>query len=131
MVANVNPVFVLTPNAFDVIVSVANANLTFLGAFGTVYSAGILGGRVEYVHVKAQQTTTQGMIRLWIFDPGSGNQYLWKEIPVTAVTPSGSVKAFEATFIPKVPLVLPNNWSLVASTEKGETFRVTAFGGDF
>lgn len=129
MAANTTPVFPDTPIAAVGQVSVANAGLTGGGTIATIYTPGADGGRIDYVRVKAVQTVTNGMIRLWIHD--GANFRLWHEIPVTALTPSATVETFEAELVPTRPLVLPSGYSLRASTEVGETFNVFAHGGDF
>lgn len=61
---------------------------------------------------------------------------LVKEVPVTAITPSATVQAFNAVLAAGdrgiMPLVLPPGYSLRASTEKAETFNITpTIAGDF
>lgn len=63
---------------------------------------------------------------------------LWREIPVTAITPSGTVAAFTITEsyqaagdIGYLPLSLEPGYSLRASTNNAESFDIIAtFGGD-
>lgn len=61
---------------------------------------------------------------------------LLKEIPVTAITPSGTVTSFvnsqtSETASDIMPLYLPAGWSLRASTNNAESFVVEAIGGSF
>ena len=72
-------------------------------------------------------------MRLFIHD--GTNARLFREVPVTAATPSGTVQAFAAALSSAqdfgyLPLVLPNGYSLRASTHNSESFAVTAVGGD-
>jgi hypothetical protein len=127
--ANTSPLFPVTPVAGIAQISVANSALTGGGTVVTVYTPGANGGRIEYIRVKAVAATTAGMVRLFIND--GSNTRLWKEISVSAITPSATVQSFEAEFVPTKPLVLPSGYTLKASTENGETFNVVAFGGDF
>jgi hypothetical protein len=58
------------------------------------------------------------------------------EIPVTALTPSATLPSWEAqlntnSMSQVLPIILPTNYSLRASTNNAETFNVIAFGGDF
>lgn len=129
MAANKEPIFTLTPISAVAQIATANTNRDGTGTIGTVYSAGANGGRVEYIRIQAAGTTTAGVIRLFIHD---GSAYrLWKEILVSAITPSASVEAYSAEYVPSVALVLPTGYSLRASTHNSETFNVFAHGGDY
>ena len=133
MAANTVPVFVLTPKSWGVSIATSNTARDGTGTVGTLLTAGSNGTKVEHIDICAAGTTTAGIIRLFIVDV-SANYYLWKEILVSAITPSGSVIAFQATVdcsAAAKALVLPNGWSIRASTHNAETFKLTAFGGDF
>lgn len=115
-------------------VSVANTNRDGTGAIVTVFSAGASGSRIDAIDLKAVGTTTAGMIRLFIHD--GTNARLLTEVPVTAITPSGTLPSWEAqlntnTMTQVLPLVLPTGYSLRAATNNAETFNVIALGGDF
>lgn len=66
----------------------------------------------------------------------SPTSYLWREIPISAATPSASVPAW-SNFAASVsdpgylPLQLAYGWLLQASTEKAEVFNVIADYGNF
>lgn len=132
MAANITPIFTLTPVIGAVLISTANTGLDGSGTLGTVLTGSTNGSRITRVTVKAQATTTAGMVRLFIEDPG-GSKFLWKEIPVPAITASATVAAFTYVLelIGELALVLPYNYILKASTEKGESFSITAEGGAF
>lgn len=115
-------------------VSVANTNRDGTGTIVTVFSAGASGSRIDAIDLKAVGTTTAGMIRLFIHD--GANARLLTEVPVTAITPSGTLPSWEAqlntnTMTQVLPLVLPTGYSLRAATNNAETFNVIALGGDF
>ena len=115
-------------------VSVANTNRDGTGTIATVFSAGASGSRIDAIDLKATGTTTAGMIRLFIHD--GANARLLTEVPVTAITPSGTLPSWEAqlntnTMTQVLPLVLPTGYSLRAATNNAETFNVIALGGDF
>lgn len=129
MSANVAPRFVDPGKSWQGQVTTANANLDGTGAVVTIVTAGSNGSLIELVRVKAVVTTTSGMIRLFLHD---GSTYrLYKEISVSAVTPSGTVQSFEAEYEPTTPLVLQSGWSLRASTANSEAMNVLCFGGDY
>ena len=115
-------------------VSVANTNRDGTGTIGTIFSAGANGSRIDAIDLKAVDTTTAGMVRLFIHD--GVNARLLTEVPVTAITPSGTLPSWEAqlntnTMTQVLPLVLPTGYSLRAATNNAETFNVIALGGDF
>lgn len=115
-------------------VSVANTNRDGTGTIVTVFSAGASGSRIDAINIKATGTTTAGMIRLFIHDGTDAR--LLTEVPVVALTPSGTLPSWEAqlntnTMTQVLPLVLPTGYSLRAATNNAETFNVIALGGDF
>lgn len=121
--------FVATPKVGLATISTANTSLTGSGTIGTVFSAGANGSRIERCVVKATGTTTAGMVRLFIHNGTAAT--LLTEIPVAAVTPSGTLAAFETTFVFDGGLVIPTGYSLRAATHNAESFQLTALGGDF
>jgi hypothetical protein len=112
-------------------VTTANTNRDGTGTIATIFTAGSSGSRIEMVEIQAIVTTTAGMIRLYIHD--GTNARLFREQPIGANTVSASVPGFfiAIPFGDMSPLLLANGYSLRASTEKSETFNITAFGGDF
>lgn len=121
--------YAATPRAAFGQVSVANTNRDGTGTIATIFSAGSSGSRVDDITVTATGTTTAGMVRLFLHNGSSA--CLWAEISVSAVTPSGTVQAFTAS-LSNQALILPNGWSLRASTNNAETFNVIVDrAGDF
>jgi hypothetical protein len=115
-------------------ISTANTNRDGTGTIGTVFTAGANGSRIDMIDLQATATTTAGMIRLFVHD--GTNAILIGELPVTAVTPSGTLPAWTAqlntnTMTQLLPITIPTGWSLRASTNNAEAFNVIAFGGDF
>ena len=115
-------------------VSAANTNRDGNGPLATILSAGASGSRLDAIDLKAVSATTAGMIRLFIHD--GVNARLLTEVPVTAITPSGTLPSWETqlnanTMTQVLPLVLPTGYSLRAATNNSEIFNVIALGGDF
>lgn len=109
------------------IVSVANSNLD--GTTGTYYdliTAASNGTLLKRIFIKAQGDTTQGMIR--IFYKSGASVWLMREIEIPAVTKSATDETFIA--IINEPFYLKPTHLIRISTEKGETFIVTAEGLD-
>lgn len=129
-----NAQYAATPKCAIGQISTANTNRDGTGTIGTVFSAGASGSRIDAIDLKAIGTTTAGMIRLFIHD--GANARLLTEVPVAAITPSGTLPAWEAQLNTNsmsqiLPLVLPTGYSLRAATNNAETFNVIALGGDF
>lgn len=127
-----SPIFATTPRIGLAQVSAANTNRDGTGTIVTVFSAGALGSRIDSIELTATVTTTAGVIRLFLND--GTNTRLWKEILVTAITPSASVAVYSYHLDlsdPDDTLLLPVGWSLQASTHNAEAINIAAIGGDF
>lgn len=126
--------YVGTPKVGVGQVSTANTARDGTGTIATIFTAGTNGSRIDAINLKAVGTTTAGMIRLFIHD--GTNARLLTELPVTALTPSATLPAWEAqlntnSMSQVLPIITPTGYSLRASTNNAETFNVIAFGGDF
>lgn len=133
MAANTDPIFALTPKTGLVQISTANTARDGTGTMGTVVTAGANGSRVDCITIVATGTTTAGVVRLFIYD--GSNVRLWKEILVSAITPSTTVKVFSSILNSDsdgdLPLVLQAAYQVRASTHNAETFNVAAQYGNF
>ncbi len=119
-----------TANTGMVTISTANANLDGTGTLGTVLTAsaaGTPGTLIKSVTVKATGNTTQGMVRLFIYD--GTNTRLIAEIEIPAVTKGANDPAFEVRM--ETNFALKATYLLKASTENAESFNVIAEGMDF
>lgn len=119
MASNAN--YAATPKSALAQLSAANTLRDGTGTIVTVLTAGTSGSRVDDIVITATGTTTAGMVRLFLHD--GTNARLLREVPVTAITPSGTVQAFTAS-LPNLALVLAPGWSLRASTHNAESFNV-------
>lgn len=127
-----SPIFAGSPRMAAGQVSVANTNRDGTGTVVTIFSAGPNGSRIDGIDIVATVTTTAGVIRLFIHD--GTNYRLWKEILVTAITPSASVAVFMSHIDlsdPDDTLQLPVGFSLRAATHNAEAINVIAYGGDY
>ena len=113
-------------------VSAANTNRDGTGTIATILTAGASGSRIDRVRIQATGTTTAGVVRLYIHD--GTNARLLSEHIVPAITPSTTVEAFSVDLdlvaLGRV-ILLPNLFSLRASTQIAETFNIFVYGGDF
>lgn len=126
---NTLPRYIGTPKAWVVSIATANTNRDGTGTVGTLATAGTSGSLIDLVRVVASVTTTAGVVRLFLHD--GTNYFLYKELLVTAITPSTTQEVFTVEYTPTSPLYLPSGWSLRASTHNSETFKLVATGGDF
>jgi hypothetical protein len=121
--------YAVTPRNAAAVLSVANPNRDGTGTIVTAFPAGASGSRADRIVLKATGPTTPGMIRIYIHD--GTNARLIDEVEVSAVTPSAIVEAWKTAFDIPYGIPLPASYSIRASTEKGETFNMFVFGGDF
>ena len=124
-----NAQYASIPASAMAVISAANTARDGTGTIVTVETAGASGTRIDDIVIIATGTTTAGMVRLFLHD--GTNARLWREVPVTAITPSATVQAFTAT-LSNLALVLQTGWSLRASTNNAETFNICVTrAGDF
>jgi hypothetical protein len=99
------------------------------GTIATVFTAGSNGSRIDDIAITAIATTTAGIIRFFLHNGTTA--LLWKEVAVSAITPSATVSAFTSS-LTNMALILQTGWSLRASTEKSEVFNIhVTRAGDF
>ena len=115
--------YAATPATAQVQISTANTNRDGTGTLGTLLSAGSNGSRVDDIDICAADTTTAGVVRMFVSD--GTNHRLVREILVPAITPSATVEAFRFT-LRNLGIVLKSGWSLRFSTHNAETFNVVA-----
>lgn len=107
----------------------ANTGRDGTGTIVTVLTAGTSGSRIDDITITATGTTTAGVVRLFIHDGTTAR--LWREVLVSAITPSTTVSPFSAT-LTNLGLVLQTGFSLRASTNNAETFNICVTrAGDF
>jgi len=126
------PAFATVPHNASVNIAVANATRTGTsGTLGTLITAASAGTRVDDIAIKAQVTTTTGMIRFFLND--GTNFYLLAEVLVSAITASATVASFEdRTTLKNLGWILKTGWSIRVSTEKAESFDISVTrAGDF
>lgn len=121
--------YAATPKTAVAQVTTANAARDGTGTLATVFTAGASGSRIDDIAIIATGTTTAGMVRLFLHD--GTNARLWREVAVSAITPSATVSPF-SSLLGNLALVLQTGWSLRASTHNAETFNVLVTrAGDF
>lgn len=113
-------------------VNTANANLDGSGSIRNIFTAGaLLGCELNSIKVKAMESTTPGMIRLFLKDNVSASKFLFYEVEVPNNTQSGTDKSFEYEVIGAGSLVIPASYSIWATTEVSEAFSIVVAGRDW
>lgn len=119
--------YAATPKSNTVNIATANSNRDGVtGTYGTLITAGASGGRIDRLNLTATSTTTAGMVRLFV------DNALIREIPVLAITPSGTQPAFSTDIVFDNGLILEASSVITANTHNAESFNLTIIsGGDF
>lgn len=109
-------------------VSTANSNRDGTGTVSTVLTAhtsayGYNGCRINSITIKAMQSTTKGMVRIYVEDTGTSTALL-TEIPIAETNYSSKMQSFEHT-IYFDNFSIPPGYKIRASTQNGESFGIT------
>lgn len=115
-----------TANTGMVKISTANSNLDGTGTLGTVLTAASNGTLIKSIAIKATGTTSQGMVRIFVYD--GSNTRLLLEVPIDPLTPSATEPSFER--LVEMDYFLKSGNVLKASTEVANNFNVIAEGLD-
>jgi len=131
--AFIGPSLEFIANAGNGTVSTANGNLDGSGTLATVFTAGTSasgysGCAVTSIMIKAQVTTTPGMVRLFV-DIG-GTVTLFAEVVIPSWTRSGTIKSFSQQVIGG-SFCIPAGSIIKASTQVAEAFNVVVDGQDW
>lgn len=138
-----SPNYTAIPATAAVLLGTANPNRDGTGTIVDAYifrssTNGGTGGRIDSVRCPATVTTTAGMIRVYRKSV-AGAYRLMREIAVTPVTPSATVKAYtipttegadiNGDLIINEPFLAGEG--IAFSTEKAEAFHGSVKGGEF
>lgn len=111
-------------------VDTAETSLTSPTNIESVLTADDNGTIIQSLTIKALETVTAGMIRLWLYD--GSNTRLFREIPVEATTQTSTANAFQANInFGGQGFALKDTWVLKATTQNSEEFNVIAEGLDW
>lgn len=127
------PIFAQAVRHAVATIATANTNRDGSGTLGTIFTADATDGSLlDFVEAVAIGATTAGVIRLFIHNGSAA--FLWRELLVSAITPSVSVAVWSALVDCRGPdgrgRSLPAGWSLRAATHIAESFNVHCFGAD-
>lgn len=123
------PQYAATPINGLIQIATANTARDGTGALGTLVTGAANGTRVDDLRITAAQTTTAGVVRMFLHDGATAR--LIDEFIVTAVTPSTTVAVWSLALY-NLGIVLQSGWSLRFSTNNAEAFNVSLTrGGNF
>ena len=110
-------------------INTANSNLNGSGTLGTLLTASEKGTIIKTIIIKAQTDTSDGIIRLFIYNNDLEKSFLIMEVPVNAVTKSSR----DCSFSRVIPwnYEMQNGDILKVSTQNAETFNIIAEGLDY
>lgn len=114
-----------TANTGIVLISTANSSLSGDGTLGTVLTAAANGTLIKTITINAIGNTTQGMVRLFIYD-GNSVTNLIDEFEIPPSTALGTYPAYTITY--EVNYNLKAGYVLKASTQNSESFVIIAEG---
>jgi len=125
-----------TANTQGEMISTANSNLDGTGTLVNVFTAdtaanGFSGCEIYSITIKAQQSVTPGMVRLYFQNTGHGNPILFCEVIIPAITQSATNPTFTHEVIVQGSITLQCSYSIWASTEKAEKFSVIVEAADW
>ena len=129
--------FAATPRCASASISTANTDTTgSSGSRTNIFAAGTDGSRIDSVVIKGivavgtQQAADS--VRLWLYD--GTNSHFFREQLIPAGSGNVSATVANAEYVMALGIVIPNGWTLQASTDIGgstASYSITAFGGDF
>lgn len=120
--------YAATPSIGAAVLSAANPNRNGTGTVVNILTAGIYGARIDKITIKAVGNTTDGMVRIFLFD--GTTYFLYDEASIGAITVDALTPGFRRT-LATLALDLPANWSLRASTGNAELLHFIAEGATY
>lgn len=119
----------------DLVQLTVTANTNRDGTTGTysLVATGTASGKyIRRVVVTAAATTTAGVVRFFLSPDTGTTKRLFKEVLVTAITPSTTVEVFRIEVTELAGVVLAGTtYQLYASVHNAETFNVSVDSGGF
>ncbi len=118
-------------------ITTANTNLNGTGSTVQIIiassSAGDCGCLISSIVIKAQQTTSPGMVRLYIADTSGGANppVLFCEVAIPSVVQSATTQTFSCQVIGQGGLNIAPGYSIYASTEVSNNFSIGIEGADW
>lgn len=113
-------------HAYTAVLTTANTSIPNGGGnppFASLVTGSTAGKIIDEITISATNTTTAGMIRMYVFDGTDAR--LHSQIPVSAVTPAANTPTWN-TVIRPLNLKLHANQEIRFTTQNSESFHLTA-----
>ncbi len=123
----INERAIYTANTGIVLISTANGELNGSGTLGTVLTAANNGTLIKTISINSISDTTEGMVRLFVYD--STSTKLIEEFQIPPSKKSGTYPSYKVSY--DVNYNLKSGYVLKASTQNAESFIVIAEGLDW
>ena len=126
-----SPQYAATPACAALQVQAGNSARDGSGQVQTLFTADLVGAgaRIDTIMCAATGVTTAGAVRFFLRSPDSGATWrFFREVGVSAVTPSASAAAWQTT-LTGLALLLAPGWSLGVSSERAEGINVLITNG--
>jgi hypothetical protein len=107
-----------------VVISQGNPNLDGSGNITVLVVGSDDGAMISTISIKALQSTSQGMIRFFLFHPSVSGYHLYAESYVPETTQTGVVQSFSSSFADG--LYIPAGSLIGVATQNSESFSITA-----
>lgn len=112
-------------------ISTQNSNLDGSGTLATLVTAagqGSLGLAINSINLKGITDVTRGMLRIFIQNAGTGssNTFLYSEVPVYPVEPSGTFQSYEREIVFPNTLQIAATYKILATIDTSASEEVAA-----
>jgi hypothetical protein len=133
MAANISPIFALIPETKRVAITGTTTDKTGATTANMVdlVTGATDGTKVTWIKFKHVGTSTAGLYLIWITDTAGANPRLYAELPIAAVTSSGTVATNENTLLTPDLQLKAGQKIVVGSTTANTNIHVTASIGDY
>lgn len=115
-------------------INTANPNLDGTGALREVYtgaSSSFNGSLISSLTIKAQQTVNSGIVRLFFSGMTGSPPVLFYELFIPPKVQNATSQSFSFQILAQGGLCIPTGSSILASTERADTFDLVAEGSDW
>lgn len=124
------PNYAIGPDEQCTSISSANTNRDGTGTISTIFTPSTKGGKVQTISAKAKSSTAAGCIVFYTSDDSGTTWVPWKELTVSAITPSTTVPSWEGELL-SLSKDFSANGRIGASTTIAQAFGITVEFANF
>lgn len=136
MAANTSPIFPLTPQVGWTTLTTANTATDGTGTVSTIFTAGVDGGRVDYLRCVSLGTNVATVLRVFLNNGSTNatpaNNSLFFELALPSTTAANDIETGSEYDVP-LNLSLPNGYkvNVTNGTTVSAGWKITAVGGNY